>query len=104
MKSIKIYALILLALALVDVLSTLWEISLGLATEWNPIMAHVWTWGPVWFVVVKMAATGMALVGLILIAEDKPGYREFIRIAMVGLIVIMVVLDYYHFTILRDAL
>jgi Domain of unknown function (DUF5658) len=90
--SLKVGLPVLVILNLIDAVSTHAALTLGIATEANPIMAWAWSVGPWMFWVMKMMATGsaLALVEMYVRQNERPRPIERVVLFLNGLYVLVV--------------
>lgn len=91
--SLRVGLPVLVILNLIDAVSTHAALTLGIATEANPIMAWAWSVGPWMFWVMKMMAVGfaMALVEMYVRRnDDRPRPIEWAVLFLNGLYVLVV--------------
>lgn len=87
LAAISIESLVLTAICLADTLSTLYLVSMGLATEQNPLMAAVINRSPALFVLAKIASFVPFVVVIELYRKRNPGFARRACLWAIGLYV-----------------
>ena len=71
---VSVESLILVAICLADMLSTLYFVMMGMAVEQNPLMAACINHSPVTFVLVKMASFVPFIIAIELYRRKNPDF------------------------------
>jgi hypothetical protein len=91
--AISAESIVLMAICIVDLASTMWLLAAGLATEGNPLMAHLLSHSPLLFCTVKMGTVTCLVVVTEWYKRSNPAFaRNVLRVAIVLYLVLYVTL------------
>lgn len=78
-----LWALILILLNSADGVLTWLSIGAGTATEWNPLMRHLYSWSPTYFLLFKLLVVNLIIVAIYMWSKRSELKHMFLAIASI---------------------